>query len=197
MSAVVHCQAAMWPHFSGDTSMLGKISGAALLALLCSAAQADTGWITIKGFYDDLPGRDVPDGILHGRFDYTDSNGDGIVVSSEVDYLEISGQYFGNGCSEPWYCSLDLTYSLSNGKLDIYAYNYSGDWEHIVYSTQSFSTSYGYSQTRVSGSWSQSRDFIWRDYTTISVSAVPEPTTVSMLLAGLVGTFAMRRRNKA
>ena len=175
---------------------LKTLTMAALLTLACSAAQAEKHWLTITGFYDNLTQTDRPDSVIYGSFEGTDLDNNGILQGGEVEYLSINGRYFGNDCTWPWACQLQLSYSKSDGALDIEAYMYQGDPEHIVYSTYDFSTASGYAISRVTPAQSYTRWFGWRDYTTFAVSPVPEPASAGMLLAGLAATaFAARRRS--
>lgn len=179
-----------------------NIAVAALLTLGCAAAHAETGWIVIEGFYDGRLGIDRPDYKLFGMFEGTDADHDGVLRSDELSYLEIGNltyvaptPEYPYTCDESYhYCGASIEYTIGSGTARISAYETWTDPEHIHYSRYNFETG-----SRYTGDHSGNLyyDLRWTSYTTMTVSAVPEPTTAGMLLLGLAGTAAFARRRRS
>jgi len=183
--------------------MISKIAAAVLLTLAGAAAHAETGWITIQGFYDANTGRDMRDYKVFGRFEGTDANADGVLKANEISYFRIGAvQYaaptpdYPSRCNDSYhYCSLALDYQIGSGTADFKVSETWTDPEHIHYSRYSFETGGRYLVDYGSDDFYRTY-LVWKDYTTMTITAVPEPSTVGMLLLGLAGTavFARRRR---
>jgi len=171
---------------------------AALLSICCAAAQAESGWITIQGFYDAEHAADRPDLKLFGRFEGTDTDSDGVLRADEISWLEIAGLWYSSSpgaCNQSYhYCGLTkMEYEIGSGTAAFKAYETWTDPEHIFYSQYTFETGVGY---RISSGTGPDTALLWRDYTTMTVMAVPEPSTAAMLLLGLAGTAAFARRRR-
>lgn len=143
----------------------------------------------------------VADTAVGGWFTGEDLDGDGVIVASELTYLNLEG---GNhlACGPDDYavrsCTLDSFRFDLDGELS-YAAGFSG---HAHVGDASWQ---GYTTTGVSKSWSGSdvtrdvsRTLYWTPETRFSVSMmpVPEPATGAMAAAGLALIAGLHRRRR-
>lgn len=142
-----------------------------------------------------------PDSAVAGRFTGEDLDGDGVIVGSELSYLNLEGSnHLDCGPDDHAYrsCTLDSFRFDLDGELS-YAAGFSG---HTHAGDESWE---GYTTTGVSKQWSghsATRDFTrvmyWTPQTRFHVSMlpVPEPAAGAMAAAGLALLAGLRRRRR-
>lgn len=178
-----------------------KCFGVLALAL-CSAAHAApvTIWATYSGFFDVQKGAFDPNIKLTMYAELEDRNSD-----QRYDHSEVLGFRFGavTGDSEPcnpwglrsFSCLTAFSYQ-PGGELS-FAGHRRTDYREAGANDRSASVVSGSAYT-VSGGINQipwSRTLQWAPETQLSISPIPEPTTIGMLVGGLaVVTLARRRR---
>jgi hypothetical protein len=183
---------------TGSSIMLKRMLVAAVLACSAPIAPADpTTWnFTYTGFYSSAAQQFVPGHTVNGSFIGSDANNNDIVEKSELSSFIVELREY-VGCdtqTEPYSsCSLSrFTYALA-GALD-----FSAGWSaHDEF----FTSWYGGVTTGVGSFYHRSgpvdeedNNFLWTGATTFSISPVPEPAGVAMLLAGVALLGAARRR---
>lgn len=182
-------------------SRMKKPVVAILLALSWAAAHAETGSIVVQGFYDALRQVDRPDYTLHGSFRGTDADHDGVLRSDELEYFNFAGiHYVAPTPDAPATCrdaradcAVTMEYTIGSGTAAISASQvYTGPGMPNFYVLE-FGTGVGYSEEFTVDPPVR---LLWADYTTMTVTSVPEPSAAGMLLLGLAGLTAAARRRR-
>lgn len=166
-----------------------------LLALLAStAAQADTRHFAFRGFDVYERGNFAPDALMSGTFEASDSNGNGVYELGELTALTILGTSFIN-CADPNaltpYCTVDAFSFTEGGPLNLtasWSFSYEGGSNLVSVHTGGY-----YYDLRRTDYQSSGHSWYWTEQTELSVSAIPEPSMLPMLGAGLLLFLALRR----
>lgn len=176
-------------------------TAATLLLLACSAAHAETGWIEVMGFYDVLGERDRPDLVLSGGFKGTDADHDGVLRTNEVESFNFNSMQYivatpgtpGSCAVSGLVCTLDFEYAIGSGTANFAITETYIDQDTGLLWRAEFATGVGYSFY-----YRGDPPYVlrWADYTTMTVTSVPEPSAASMLLLGLAGAGAVARRRR-
>ncbi|NHZ93236.1 PEP-CTERM sorting domain-containing protein [Massilia sp. CCM 8733] len=184
--------------------MIRKLAAlAALLSPLCSAHAEQSSWSFVyTGFdvatisWDGETTKWNPAANIKGKFSGTDSNGDGMLVFSELSLLQVDGFDY-VGCS--WgTCHSDYTFNYTpNGQLDFKVRRFSNDPEGYVFWSTVYETGASADFTTFTLGTPSGARYAWTPQTTLSIAAaVPEPSSYAMVLTGLllVGVAGWVRR---
>jgi hypothetical protein len=166
----------------------------ALLAMLANtAAQAETRHFAFRGFDVYERGNFAADALLSGKFEASDSNGNGVYELSELTALTILGTSFIN-CADPNaltpYCAVYAFSFTEGGPLNItasWSFSYQGGSNLVSVHTGGY-----YNDLIRTDHQSSGRSWYWTDQTELRVSAIPEPSMLPMLGLGLLLFSALR-----
>lgn len=173
-------------------------SAALLLASVAAHAQAIHWTFSYTGFYDREAAQFLPDMTLSGSFTGSDTNGDGVLDRDELTSLTIGTQDYvacAASSNTTYHCGADsFTFSPDSG-LSFSVGEYGGDAEGWVGSGHIVTTGDAVYDYQFNPDTSTEHHLDWTEATSLNMmSAVPEPASYAMLVAGLAGIALYRRR---
>lgn len=162
--------------------------GFALGLIGASTATADSWNFTLTDLCRSTPG--LPDSCidLHGSFSGNDLDSDGVISLPELTALNAEGWQFYPGFSGPLSGATTASFSFQlGGPLSFagYASSYRVQAELV--------TGVGYT---LNGPIPDAGVYAWTPATRVLVGAVPEPSQVGLVLAGLLGLGVVLRRHR-
>jgi len=171
----------------------------AVLAACAIPGHAETWSFEYQGFHDSLAGTFLPERKLTGSFSGQDSDGDGVVARAEILSLVVNGVDFiacESHSNEYYRCGTEA-FAYRDGTLSFTVGQSGRDPEGYVGAGHLYTT--GEREYRYEfwpGQFAE-WEYRWTPETTFAITAMPEPGTWALLLAGVpLALFEIRRRRK-
>jgi hypothetical protein len=175
-------------------SICGILLAASTTLVQAAPSRWDFSW---GGFYDYMQNRFI-DVLVHGTFEGVDANGNKTLEKSELTTFKIDGrELLGCTTSAPSSCGVsEFSYAFGdsvNFSANYIAYSDNGGpdwyWSEVQYDT-------GMGVTFITRAQQHYEEWGWMTtpQTVLAISAVPEPQTFAMLVAGLLLTSLTAQR---